>query len=142
MHVIEVKICSLIAEERCMFECAHKDVLLMETFLEGAPFETIKSFPFHFSNSRFACFFFSPALWMKFSFWLKVHFSQCIMNEVIETPNEKNLVEQQTNHMISERFSAPTQRLPGKNCQSTDYIPRQSRAPLRIRNISWVSRIN
>ncbi|EJD75333.1 serine/threonine protein kinase [Loa loa] len=113
---------SLSNEERCMFECAHTDALLLETFLEGAPFKTMQSFPFHFSNS-----------------------SQFIMNEVIEMPKEKNLTEQQTKHMISERFSAPTQRALNansidKNYQSTDYVPRQSRVPLRTRNISSSSR--
>ncbi|CAG9531389.1 unnamed protein product [Cercopithifilaria johnstoni] len=104
---------SLSNEERCMFECAHKDALLVETFLEGAPFKIVKSFPFHFSNS-----------------------SQFITNEVAE----KNMAGQQANRMISERFSVPTQRLSGKKCQSTDYVPKQPRAPLRSRNISSLSR--
>ncbi|VDM92581.1 unnamed protein product, partial [Onchocerca ochengi] len=103
----------LSSEERCMFKYAHEDALLMETFLENAPLKTVKSFPFHFSND-----------------------SQFIVNEAIERPKEKNLSEQQMNYTISERFSAPTQQLTGKKCQSMDYVPKQSRAPLRNRNIS------
>ncbi|VBB29332.1 unnamed protein product [Acanthocheilonema viteae] len=104
---------SLSSKERCMFECAHKDAVLVETFLESAPLKTVKSFPFHFSNS-----------------------SQFITNEI----TEKNLAKQQANHMTSERFSCPTQRLSGKKCQSTDYVPRQSRAPLCTRNMSPLPR--
>ncbi|EJW81661.1 protein kinase domain-containing protein, partial [Wuchereria bancrofti] len=104
---------SLSNEERCMFKCAHTDALLLETFLENAPLKTMKSFPFHFSNN-----------------------SQFIMNEMTETSKEKNLTEKQVIHVISERFSAPTQRLPTKKCQSTDCIPmQQCRAPLRTRNV-------
>ncbi|VDK84836.1 unnamed protein product [Onchocerca ochengi] len=104
---------SLSNDERCMFEYAHKDALLVETFLENAPLKSVKSFPFHFSNN-----------------------SQFIANEAIETIKEKNLLEQQTNHMISEGLGTPVQQLTGKKCQSMDYVPRQSRAPLRTRNIS------
>lgn len=45
------------------------------------------------------------------------------------------------NHVISERFSVPTQRLPDRNCQSSNHVPKQSRAPLRIRNSSSLSRV-
>ncbi|VDO43822.1 unnamed protein product [Onchocerca flexuosa] len=114
IHVTNNKIpASLSNEERCMFEYAHKDALLMETFLENAPLKSVKSFPFHFSNN-----------------------SQFIVNETIETKKEKNLSEQQTNHMISERLNTPVQQLTGKKCQSLNYVPRQSRAPLRTRNFS------
>ncbi|VDP24562.1 unnamed protein product [Onchocerca flexuosa] len=110
---------SLSIEERCMFKYAHKDALLMETFLENAPLKTMKSFPFHFSND-----------------------SQLIINGAIERLKEKNLSEQQMNYIISDGFSASTQQLAGKKCQSIDYDPKQSRAPLRNRNIPLVSSIN
>ncbi|KAK6112171.1 Protein kinase domain family protein [Brugia pahangi] len=107
---------SLSNEERCMFECAHTDALLLETFLESAPLKTVKSFPFHFSNN-----------------------SQFSMNEMTETSREKILAEKQANHMSSERFHAPTQ-LQTKKCQSTDCMPmQQRRAPLRTRNVPSTS---
>lgn len=46
------------AEEMRMFRHAHSDALLLEKFLEEAPFQVVKPFPFHFSNSRSALFFF------------------------------------------------------------------------------------
>uniref|UniRef100_A0AAF5Q7G5 Uncharacterized protein n=1 Tax=Wuchereria bancrofti TaxID=6293 RepID=A0AAF5Q7G5_WUCBA len=101
-----------------MFECAHTDAyaFLLETFFESAPLEIVKSFPIHFSNN-----------------------SQFITNEMTEIPKEKNLTEKQANHVISERFNAPTQRLPTKKCQSTDCMPMQHCcALLRTRNIPSV----
>ncbi|MCP9262888.1 putative serine/threonine-protein kinase zyg-1 [Dirofilaria immitis] len=74
------------AKEKYMFECAHTDTLLIETFLENASFKAVRPFPFHFSNSR------------------KIQRSCSTIN--------------------------------WQKCQSMDYVPRQSRAPLRTRNIS------
>uniref|UniRef100_A0A915PPV1 Zyg-1 polo box domain-containing protein n=1 Tax=Setaria digitata TaxID=48799 RepID=A0A915PPV1_9BILA len=108
---------TLLSEESSMFDCAYKDALLLETFLESASFEIVKPFPFHFSNNS--------------------HF---IMNEAMLATKENILGEQHTNH-ISERLINTTQQQSlSKNCHSADYVSKQPRAPLRDRNASLASK--
>ncbi|VDN02253.1 unnamed protein product [Thelazia callipaeda] len=95
--------------EKRMFECAHTDALLLETFLESVSFQIVKPFPFHFSSSRFCSIIYSLV---------------CVVYPLAER------------NFFPQSLAGLTNQLPSKNYGSLDHLPKQYRAPLRDRNIS------
>ncbi|VDK40279.1 unnamed protein product [Gongylonema pulchrum] len=114
MKVFTVDFASKFAEEARMFDCAYRDVLLLEKFLEEAPFQIVQPFPFHFSNN-----------------------SQSVMTEPVETAAPSQLTRRS---VFSERLPAVNNQLASKKYHSSDHIRKQSREALRDRNVSSASK--